>query len=88
MPKILKIIFVLRIPQVCNFTLIKSKIIPILNKIFMSFCLPLPTKIVKQLYKFCNTLIPGQAGQNKKFAGRAGNFGAVDTSSIKYKFSI
>ena len=36
----------------------------------MSFCLP-PKTFFKPLYKFCNMLI----------AGRAGNFGPVDTSS-------
>ena len=33
---------------------------------------------IKPMYKFCNTLIPGWVGLNKKFAGRAGNFGPVD----------
>ena len=36
----------------------------------MSFCPPpLPKKIVKPLYKFCNILIPGQAEQNNLRAG-------------------
>ena len=73
MPKILKIILS-----------VLSQIIPVLNKIFMRFCPPPKTKIFKPLYKFCNILIPGQAGPNKKFAGRAGNFGPVDTSSRQH----
>ena len=48
-----------------------SQIIPVLNKIFISFCHP-PKNIFKPFYKFCNILIPNRAGPNKKqFAGFA-----------------
>ena len=71
MPKIIKIILL--------------QIIFVLNKIFMSFCPPPPKKkMFELLYKFLYILIPGQAGPNKKFTGRAGNFGPVDTSSRQH----
>ena len=42
----------------------------------------IPQKIVQ--YKFYNTLIAGRAGPGRKtnFAGRAGNFGPVDISTV------
>ena len=43
----------------------------------MSFCPPLQSKF-KQFSG------PGLAGQNKKYAGGAGNFGLVDTSSRQH----
>ena len=79
----------MRIQQVCDCTPIKSQIItrklPVLNKIFMSFCPP-PKEKYLIFYKFCNILIPGRAGpgRTKQFAGRAGNFGLVDTSSRQH----
>ena len=39
------------------------------------------------MYKFCNILIPGRAEQ-EKFAGRAGNFGPVDTSSTNRQHPV
>ena len=51
------------------------------------FVTPSPQKIVKPLYKFCNILIPGRAEQ-KQFAGRAGNFGPVDTSSTNRQHPV
>ena len=39
------------------------------------------------MYKFYNILIPGRAEQNK-FAGRAGNFGPIDTSSTNRQHPV
>ena len=53
----------------CKFILIKSQIIPVLNKIFISVCPP-SKQIFKQVYKFCNILIPGRAEQKTCESGR------------------
>ena len=47
---------------------------------------PPPKTRFKPMYKFCNILILGGAwpGRTKKFAGGAGNFGFVDTSSRQH----
>ena len=73
----------MRIQPVCHSTLIKSQIIPVLNKIFIRFCTPLKN-IFKPLYKFCNILIPSRAGPNNKMCGpcRSGNFGQGATFNV------
>ena len=47
---------------------------------------PPPKTLFKPMYKFCNILILGGAwpGRTKNFAGSAGNFGFVDTSSRQH----
>ena len=46
-----------------------------------------PKTLFKPMYKFCNILILGGAwlGRSKQFAGGAGNFGFVDTSSRQHQ---
>ena len=58
---------------------------PVLKKIFMSFP-PSKNTIFKPMYKFCNILFLGGAwpSRTKKFAGGAGNFGFVETSSRQH----